>query len=140
MSLHQYLKSSKDQATYSGSPFLSDPITESSESARAIVMAANEQVEAVLAKKTTRKRSSSYNKWDPETKAKIAHSAAENGNKAAATKFLSALGPTLHESTTRIFKRAYYEKLKSTKDPDKITELEGRKGDQHCTLKKWNSL
>jgi len=62
MSLHQYLKSSKDQATYSGSPFLSDPITESSESARAIVMAANEQVEAVLAKKTTRKRSSSYNK------------------------------------------------------------------------------
>jgi len=53
-------------------------------------MAANEEVETVLAKKTIRKRSSSYSKYyDPETKTKTTYYAADSGNKAAAPNFSS---------------------------------------------------
>ena len=56
-------------------------------------------------------------------KAKIGRYTAENGNKAAITKFSADLLFTLHESTVRSFKRAYFEKLK---DPDAITALQSK--------------
>ena len=53
--------------------------------------------------------------YSAEQRAKMGKYAAENGNKAAVTKFSALLGHTVPESTIRGFKTKYLSKLKETK-------------------------
>ena len=67
MSFPRYLKPSANSGgSHSNLGLLLDP---SGESASAVVASANKQVISVLSGTTTRKRSSNYHRYDPETKA-----------------------------------------------------------------------
>ena len=69
-----------------------------------------------------RRKRGSYNRYDDQTRAKIARYSSEHGNKAAAEKFSNELGHVVSESTVRNM-MTYLSVLKIEKDPDIIQSL-----------------
>ena len=70
-----------------------------------------------------RKRSGSYNYYDPDLRAKIGRYSAENCNKAAVSRFSTELGQVFPESTVRGMKSNYLHVLEKTKDAVEVRQL-----------------
>ena len=106
-------------------PFLPDPELETVPEKADEVRHVNRSVERAL-DSVSRKRGS-YQRYDPETRAKIGRYAAENGNKAAVDKFSTELSRPVSESSVRGMKKAYYIELRKQRDHTvEITRLEHR--------------
>ena len=112
MSILHYFKKT-DEPSH---PLLPKPRSRAEESANIAVVAS---MEAAL----QRKRRGSYNYYDPDLRAKIGRYAAENGNKAAVSRFSTELGQVIPESNVRGMKSNYLRMLEKAKDPVEVRQL-----------------
>ena len=108
MSILNWMRNGKLGIKPPNSPILPDPSREDDTGTAQVTTACNDEVEAVITTPKKRKRGE-YGAYYPDTRAKIARYAIDNGPANAARHFSTVLGKNVNESTVRSMKKTFFE-------------------------------